>query len=191
MAPISEQSSKSRNVAAVAPQRPAKRSPGFWAVSFAAVALVGLALYGGFRLYRGSPHTAEGIAPGFDVPSGWHAETARGPNFGFYTDGSGNSVSIAGLLGDNVTGPDCDRMIAGMMRSTARKAGLEAPPAATSLPSTGEAVCRFRAEIPGHQLVSGGYVLCHATGSGVLFAYYRGSDAADDRGIIERIHCPG
>lgn len=193
MAPPSTPRSKSTTPQSADPQRPARRSPGSWALSFVAIALIGLALYGGFRWYRGSsPHSAaEAIAPRFDAPSGWHAETARGPNFGVYTDGSGNSVTIAGLLGDVVSGPDCDRMIAGMMRGAARKAGLSEPPEARQLPRAGEAVCRFSAEIPGHQLVSGGYVLCHATGSGVLFAYYRGLDATDDRGIIERIHCPG
>lgn len=161
-----------------------------WAL-IAAAALVGLAGYGAVRWYPGSSHRGEGIAPRFDLPSGWHAEPPRGPKL-VYTDGSGNAVTVAGLMGDLVSGPDCDRMIAGMMRSMARMDGLSDPPEARQLPPAGDAVCRFSAEIPGQkQLVSGGYVLCHATGSGVLFAYSRGLDAIDDRGMIDRIHCPG
>jgi hypothetical protein len=188
MSPISEKPSKSKTSPPATPTRPGKRPLG-WAVL--AVVVVGLAGYGAFRWSRGSSHPAAGIAPRFDAPSGWHAEKARSPNAGIYTNGSGDAVTIAGMADEEGKGPECDRLVAGMLRGMARKAGLSEPPAAKALPSTDEAVCRFSAEIPGrNQLVSGGYMLCPATSSGILFAYFRGLDATDDSGIMNRIHCP-
>jgi hypothetical protein len=191
MAPTSSRPSQSKDSPPVS-RPPGKRPLGRWVVA-AAIALVGLAGYGAFRWSRGSSQPTDGIAPRFDAPPGWHAEApTRGPNYGVYSDGTAHSVTLAAVSDDQGSAPRCDRLIDGMMRGMARKTGLSTPPAATALPSTDGAVCRFSAEIPGrNQLVSGGYMPCPETSSGIVFAYFRGLDAADDQGIVKRIHCPG